>query len=141
MADDGNEAEKKIESDNARLYINTLLAFKGLPNTMSPLLSEFLSFVTYKDKKEGQKIYVNIDMKREIAEKLKRTVDSVNKGLFRLTKNGILERVGNGTYQANPQMFGSGRWKDVTSIKATFDFDTGKVTADIQTEKGEESNE
>jgi len=45
----------------------------------------------------------------------------------------FVKRVGYGTYQANPSMFGRGEWTDIKSIRATFDFNTQTVEAEIKT--------
>lgn len=132
------QIKKGVEPNYIKLYINTLLAFKDLPSTLNPLLIEFLKYMSYADVTEedgGQVIYVNIDMKKRIATKLKITLESVNKGLQRLTNNGVFKRIGTGTYQVNPHMFGKGEWKDISAIRATFNFNTGEVIANITTEE------
>jgi Firmicute plasmid replication protein (RepL). len=127
--------KKSAEPNYIKLYISTLLVFKDLPKNLNPILIQFLSYMSYADiseKNGGQKIYVNIDMKKDIAEKLNLSLESVNKGLFQLTKSGLFKRIGTGTYQVNPYLFGKGEWKDISAIRATFDFNTGEVIADIE---------
>lgn len=129
------QIKKGIEPNYIKLYIKTLLTFKELPKTLNPILIEFLNHMSYaniENEYGGQLIYVNADMKKSIAKRLNLKIDSVNKGLFALNKNGIFKRVGTGTYQVNPNFFGKGEWKDVSAIKATFDFNTGEVTTDIK---------
>jgi len=134
--------KKSAEPNYVKLYITTLLAFKELPKSLNPILIEFLSYMSYADTSEkngGQKIYVNIDMKRDIANKLNLSVESVNKGLFQLVRSGMFKRIGTGTYQVNPFMFGKGEWKDISAIRATFDYNTGEIIADIKTKEDEAS--
>lgn len=130
--------KKGVEPNYIKLYINTLLAFKELPKSLNPILIQFLNYMSYADTTEkngGQKIYVNIDMKKDIAKNLKLSVESINKGLFQLVKSGIFKRIGTGTYQVNPYMFGKGEWKDISAIRATFDFNTGEIITDIETQE------
>lgn len=132
------------EPNYIKLYIKTLLLFKDLPHTLNPILIEFLNYMSYANIEEnhgGQLIYVNIDMKNNIAKKLKLSLDSINKCLFKLEKAKIFKRVGKGTYQVNPNMFGKGEWKDIKAIRATFDYNSGDVQAELSTDEIESEDE
>lgn len=139
--------KKGTEPNYVKLYINTLLAFRDLPKTLNPVLTEFLSYMSYantENKEGGQLIFVNAYMKEEISKKLKgMKINTIDKALSNLVKTGLFKRVGTGTYQVNPYMFGKGEWKDISAIRATFDFNTGEVVADIKTvnDKGEMEDE
>jgi len=131
------------EPNYIKLYINTLLAFKDLPKTLNPILLEFLTYMTYADigsKRGGQIIMTNSYMKKNIAENLNLTLDSINKGLFKLEKAKIFKRIDLGTYQVNPHLFGKGEWKDIKAIRATFDFNNGEIKTDFQTEVEDDTN-
>jgi len=122
------------EPDYIKLYINTLLTFKDLPKQMNPLLIELLKHMTYADPEAdhgGQLIILNAFAKESIAKRLKLKMNTIDHGLTKFVKCGILKRIGTGTYQANPDMFGRGEWKDIKAIRATFDFNAGTVIADI----------
>jgi hypothetical protein len=126
------------EPDYIKLYVNTLLAFKDLPKQMNALLIELLNIMTFANKEAkhgGQLIILNMFVKNEICERLGIRMSTFKNALTNLTKSGILKRVGNSTYQANPNMFGRGEWLDIKSIRATFDFNAGTVEAEIQTEE------
>jgi predicted transcriptional regulator len=128
------------EPPYVKLYMNTLLAFKNLPKTAAPVLSELLKHMTYADEEDehgGQLLSPTFYTKQRIAKKLNIKVNTIDKTLVSLTKKGVLKRIGRSTYQVNPNMFGRGEWKDIKSIRATFDFNTGEVNADIEREETE----
>jgi len=131
------------EPNYIKLYINTLLAFKDLPKTLNPILLEFLTYMTYADsssKRGGQIIMTNSYMKKSIAQNLNLTIDSINKGLFKLEKAKIFKRIDVGTYQVNPHLFGRGEWKDIRAVRATFDFNNGEIKAEFETESENTGN-
>jgi hypothetical protein len=125
------------EPNYIKLYVNTLLAFKDLPKTMSSLLIELLKHMTFANREAkhgGQLIVLNPFVKQDIIERLEIKMNTLDQGLTKFIKSGILKRVGTGTYQANPHMFGMGEWTDIRAIRATFDFNTGDVEANITAE-------
>lgn len=122
------------EPDFVKLYLNTLLTFKDLPKQMSPLLLELLKLMSYADPEAdygGQLIVLSTIVKNSIIKRLDIKINTLNHGLVKLTKSGILKRLGQNTYQANPHMFGRGEWIDIKSIQAKFNFNAGTVDADI----------
>lgn len=133
------KTSKKIllaqEPNYIKLYLNTLLTFKELPKQMNAILWELVKLMTFADKEAkhgGQLIILNMFVKEEIIERLGVKMSTFKKALTELTKSGILKRVGNSTYQANPEMFGRGQWTDIKAIRATFDFNAQTVVADIE---------
>lgn len=126
--------KKGVEPNYIKLYVDTLLTFKELPKTLSPTLIAFLKHMTYAEPSNedgGQLIYVNAHMKKTIASELNVKLNTVDQTLTRLTKVGVFKRIGTGTYQVNPHLFGKGEWKNISAIRATFDFNTGDVQAVI----------
>jgi hypothetical protein len=118
-----------------KLYLNTLLTFKELPKQMSSLLFELLNLMTFANKEAkhgGQLIVLNMFVKEEITERLGMKMSTFKNNLTEFVKSGILKRVGNSTYQANPEMFGRGEWADIKVIRATFDFNAQTVEASIE---------
>jgi len=121
-----------------KLYLNTLLTFKDLPKQMSAVLFELLKLMTFADPEAdhgGQLILLNAFIKKQIIKTLKIKMNTLDQYIMKLTKSGIIKRVGLGTYQANPSMFGRGEWLDIKRIRATFDFNAGTVDANIETEE------
>lgn len=123
------------EPNYIKLYIDCLLSFKELSKNLNPILVAFLKHMSYasvEDGNGGQIIYVNAMMKKGIASNLDLSVESINKALTKFVKTGIFKRIGVGTYQVNPSLFGKGDWTDIKAIRATFDFNTGDIEADIK---------
>lgn len=123
------------EPDYIKLYLNTLLTFKDLPKQMSPLLLELLKLMSYADPEAdhgGQLIQLTGFSKKSIANRLNIKINTIDHGLLKLKRSGILKQLGPGAYQANPNMFGRGEWLDIKAIRAKFDFNAGTVEADIE---------
>ena len=131
------------EPDFIKVYLDRLLTFKGVRKGLNPILLQFLSYMTYADSESaegGQLIIINKYVKETIAKKLNLGIESVNKALTELTKAGIFRRVSSGTYQANPNLFGRGEWKDIKNIRAVFDFAEQNINAEIIKEEAPEDN-
>jgi len=123
------------EPDYIKLYLNTLLTFKDLPKQMNNILFELIQLMTFANKEAehgGQLIILNMFVKQEICNRLNIKDNTFKKALTNFKKVGILKHIGSSTYQANPHMFGRGQWIDIKSIRATFDFNSGTVEADIE---------
>jgi hypothetical protein len=128
------------EPDYIKLYLNTLLTFKDLPKQMSSVLFQLLKLMGYADpecKFGGQLISLTAFQKKQIIERLGIQPNTLDQHISKLVKSGIIRRVGYGTYQANPNMFGRGEWLDIKAIKATFNFNTGTVEAEIKKTDGD----
>jgi len=95
-----------------------------------------MSYASVNDGNGGQIIYVNAHMKKIIAESAGLKIDRINKILTKFVKFNVFKRIAIGTYQGNPNLFGKSDWKDIKSIRATFDFNKGEVIEHI-----EENNE
>lgn len=122
------------EPDYVKLYLDCMAVFKGLKTGVSPFLLELLNYMTYakiEDKTGGQLITITKWHRKQIAEKLKISDSLITKNLTQLVKANILKRLDRSVYQANPQVFGRGDWRDIQCLRATFDF----VTKEIQLEK------
>jgi hypothetical protein len=125
-----------------KLYLDTLLTFKELPKQMSPLLLELLKLMTFANPQEdhgGQLIVLSPLVKEGILKRLDIKINTFNHGLVKLSKSGIIKRLGLNTYQANPNMFGRGEWLDIKAIQAKFNFNTGDIDVDIKRDSPTES--
>ncbi|MDY4500867.1 replication/maintenance protein RepL [Fusobacterium gastrosuis] len=123
------------EPNYIKLYVDTLLTFKNLSKSLNPILLEFLKYMSYAsiaDGTGGQIIYVNAHMKKLIANATGLKIDRINKALTEFVKANVFKRIATGTYQVNPYLFGKGEWKDIKSIRATFDFNSGEIIAEIE---------
>lgn len=122
------------EPEYIKLYIDCVFTFKGIRKGLNPIFLAFLKHMTYAGADEmfgGQVIFVNMAMKKLIANQLGLGIDSINKALSEFVKAGIFRRMAVGTYQVNPDIVGKGNWADIKNIKATFDFGEGVMKADV----------
>lgn len=134
----------QTEPEYVKLYIDCLFAVKGVRKGINPIFLAFLPYMSYADingQGGGQVIFINKAMKDIIAKKLGLGIDSINKALSELTKAGIFKRLTVGTYQVNPNIVGKGEWKDIKNIRATFDFASKEVVAEIVKEEEEAMTE
>jgi hypothetical protein len=102
---------------------------------MNAILWELVKLMTFADKEAehgGQLIVLNMFVKQDICKRLNIKDTTIKASLTKFVKTGILKRIGNSTYQANPEMFGRGQWTDIKAIRATFDFNAGTVEAAIE---------
>ena len=134
----------QTEPEYVKLYIDCILTVKGLRKGLNPIFLAFLPYMSYADIGDqggGQVIFVNKAMKDIIAKKLNLGIDSINKALSEFTKVGMFKRLTVGTYQVNPNIVGKGEWKDIKNIRATFDFGSKEIVADIVREEEESMTE
>lgn len=125
-----------------KLYLDCLCDFKGLSKSLNPILLEFLRYMTYantQDPNGGQVIYLNAQLKRNIASATGKTVKRIEQAITDFVKTGVFRRIATGTYQVNADLFGKGDWKDIKNIRATFDFKNGTVEAEMITDEDEKS--
>lgn len=144
--EDGVVLESKIvtrssEPDYVKLYLDCVLVLKGLGKGFNPILVEFLKYMSYADIGKtggGQTIFVNKMLKEQIAKELGLSLKRIEQSITEFVKTGIFKRLGVGTYQVNANIFGKGEWKDIKNIRATFDFTTKAIFADIVKHEEEE---
>ena len=127
-----------------KLYLDCLCKFKDMQISFNPILIEFLKNASYADidsDNGGQVIYMNKMLKENIAKKCNVSLKRVEQAITEFVKKGIMRRIGVGTYQFNPNLFGFGRWSDIYNIRAIFDFGTGQAVAQIVKNEEEQVNE
>ena len=131
------------EPNYVKLYLDCLGTFtqnEGLEKSLNALLIETLQYMTFANKK--QQVYLNSEIKSEICEKTGKSIARYNQALTTWVKEGILKRVGRGTYKVNPWIFGKGDWRDIEHLRTTFYFDEGKLTIEKTLKiQNENSNE
>lgn len=126
-----------------KLYLDCLCKFKDMQISFNPILIEFLKKASYADADSdngGQVIYMNKMLKENIAKKCNVSLKRVEQAITEFVKKGIMRRIGVGTYQFNPNLFGFGRWSDIYNIRAVFDFGTGQAVAQIVKNEEEKMN-
>ena len=101
------------EPDYVKLYLQDILYLKNLQTNQSALLYELLTYLNY-----NNEIMLNSVAKQRIADKLGTTRQVVDNNLGKYVKANILERIGRGTFRANPYLFGKGSWKDISELRS-----------------------
>ena len=117
-----------------KLYVDCLFTFKGLSKSLNPILMAMVRYMTYAstdDPNGGQIIYLNGQIKRNIAQETGKSVSRINQAIQQFIKADIFRRLAPSTFQVNAMLFGKGDWKDIKNIRAMFDFNENYVEADI----------
>lgn len=112
-------------------YVNTLFAYKGIKQSLTPFIIEISYHMTYAN--EGQIVNLNRVTKKIIADNLGVTIKRVDQVISELKKYDILRKIQNGVYSVNPYIVSRGGWGDVKKLQAHFDFATGQmaIEADV----------
>jgi hypothetical protein len=63
--------------------------------------------------------------KEEISERLSCSIINIDKTLRILCDKGILRRKHRGVYEANPYLFGKGRWEDIEALRLQIEYKKG----------------
>lgn len=128
------EVYKTKEPDFVKLYLDCVLQLKGLQKGLNPILIEFVKYMSYADINSvggGQVIFMNKMLKETVAKSLGVSLKRIEQAITQFVKAGIFKRLAVATYQVNPNIFGKGDWSDIKNIRATFDFGSKEVIADI----------
>lgn len=132
------------EPSYIKLYLDHLARFKGVQISLNPILTECLKYITYASGEEsngGMLLILNKFLKDQIAKKCGVSLQRVNNAITEFVKKGYMRRIDLGSYQLNPFLFGKGEWKDIENVRATFDYGTGEVVAEIVKKEEEAINQ
>ena len=125
-----SRVSRSDEPDYIKFYVRAWCSFKDIKGVNMPFLMELLPLMTYAN--QGQMIYVNSALKRDIAKKLgwsERTpVERASNELRNLCNKGILKKIQTGAYQVNPELIGKGEWKDIKFMIGSLHVCDGSVT-------------
>lgn len=101
-----------------KLYLDDIAILHDLPKGSSSLLHELLRQVNY----EGL-INLNSSVKTKIANSLNyKNKQSIDNGLSKLCKEGLLRKADRGVYEVNPHLFGKGDWASIFLRREEFSF-------------------
>ena len=126
------EVRVEREPDYVKLYLDHLGRFNNVPISFNPILREFLLNISYANSNNnGMILFLNKALKTIIAKKLNVSLARINQAVTEFVKKGYMKRLDRGEYQFNPFLFGKGEWKDIKAIRATYNYNTGEVKADI----------
>lgn len=122
------------EPDYIKLYLDCICTFKGLNKGLSTILIAFCSHMTWADDEESGKqvIFVNSITKKSVAKKVGVGVDRLNKALKDIVEAGIFRRIARGCYEVNPFIIAKGKWSDIKTLRANFDFMNGTIEPVIE---------
>lgn len=107
-------------------YVNTLFAFKGIKQSLTPFIIEISNYMTYA--KDGQIVNLNKVTKSAIAENLGVSIKRLDQVISELKNYDILRKIQNGVYGVNPYICARGSWSDIRKLQAHYDFVSGEMT-------------
>jgi len=129
---------KKKRSDEPnyiKLYIKDLCKLNDIPKTGNDVLNELLALTDYRNE-----IVLNGGVKKRIIDSLKIKKGSLDNNLSKLTKQGILMRVGQGIYILNPNLFGRGSWEDIKKLRIEWEYSNeGREIKKVETDTHEQT--
>lgn len=116
------------EPDFIKLYIADLIKLNDMPKSTSNILLSLLRNMTY-----DNEIIIIASLKRKIAKELNIAVETINKAVQRLNKQGIISRKDTSLYAVNPYLFGRGKWQDIKELrlKVTYNKDGKFITTEV----------
>lgn len=107
-------------------YVNTLFAFKGIKQSLTPFIIEISNHMTYA--KDGQIVNLNKVTKSTIAENLGVSIKRLDQVISELKHYDVLRKIQNGVYGVNPYICARGSWADIKKLQAHYDFVSGEMT-------------
>jgi hypothetical protein len=116
------------EPDFVKLYLDCLGVFTnntGLNNSLNDMLLAVLKHMTYAS--QEQIVILNNYIKDAICKETNKSMKRLNQAITIWVKEKVLIRVGRGVYKVNPYIFGRGDWRDISKLRATFNFADGTV--------------
>ena len=106
------------EPDYIKLYLADIAKLSNLPRGASSVLNELLKYMNYENI-----VVLNSFIKQHIADVLGTNVPVLEHQITSIINEGIMCRVGRGTYFVNPEIFGRGKWQDVYNMRLTITYD------------------
>ena len=127
-SNDYKERKVETEPDFIKIYLDDIAKLSNLPKGCSSVMYHLLRYMTYENV-----IVLNSFIKKSIATYLETNTQVLDHQIVELTKQGIICRVGRGTYFVNPNLFGKGKWQDIRNMRLTITYDRNGRT--FQTER------
>jgi hypothetical protein len=128
------QIRKGVEPAFVKLYLEHIMAFSDIPKNTCPILLEILKHTTYADKKDpdgGQIVYLNSALRDDISKIVKKSRSTIDHSIAHFVKADFMKKIVEGKYQLNPHLFGKGEFKDISNIRATYDYKAKAVKAEI----------
>lgn len=113
------------EPEFIKLYVKDILYLSDMPQACNKVLLSLLAKAKYADKTtinsaDSGGLVVSMsgyDRKQLMQETGFVRMSSFNNILAQLVKGKLLIRLGTGTYQLNPYLFGKGNWRDIQELR------------------------
>lgn len=113
------------EPEFVKLYVKDILYLKDMPQACNKVLLSLLAKAKYADRttinsSDAGGLVVSMsgyDRKQLMQETGFMRMSSFNNVLTQLVKGNLLIRLGTGTYQLNPYLFGKGNWRDIQELR------------------------
>ena len=106
------------EPEYVKLYLSDVSRLFGLSAGCSSVMYELLSRMDY-----DNLIAVTPMIRKVIAMKAGTSVDVINHTIAKLVAEGVFTKIGSGTYMANPDLFGKGKWVDIKNMRLCITYD------------------
>jgi len=103
------------EPNYLKLYVDDL----GLLNKLSGCEVISLIHIAALANYDGQ-VSLPLLVKQSIAEKAGVKIQAVNNATVKLTRKGILKRLGTAVYILNPDLFARGKWREIRERRKAF---------------------
>lgn len=114
---------RTAEPPYIKLYIEDMLYMADMPKTYTNITYSLAKRASYANEEEGLCVALTPFIKEKICKECGWTeTRSLNNALSKLVKGNIIKRLGTGTYQLNPYLFGKGEWKDIEKVRMTWEY-------------------
>lgn len=133
----------QTEPKYIKLYLADILYLTDLPKKHEKVLIALLKRASYADNEQGMYVDLSSYTKSVIAKEIGyEKISSINNSLYELSKGKLLIKLGRSCYQFNPYFFGVGKWKDISKLRLTIDYDeikgrTFKSVCEYNTQKND----
>lgn len=126
------------EPNYIKLYTDDIGRLFNLPGSSSDVLASIASHMAYKT----NIIVLYGPIKKVIMAELGMNKNTFNKAIDDLYKAGMLIRLSRACYMVDPELYGSGSWKDVQKVRLSIEYNadgtksvTTELTKNIEGEK------
>jgi hypothetical protein len=104
------------EENYIKIYIKHINYLNNLPNGLDPLIYALIKRVGY-----NNQIIINSSVKRQIADDIDKSFNTINQYITKLVKYKIILRKDTGIYVLNPVFYGKGSWTDIVELRESLE--------------------
>jgi hypothetical protein len=110
-----------------KLYLEDIAKLNNLPRCASVLMYELIKQTTY-----NGTINLNSTIKKQIAQRLNTSTQTIDNQIHKMVKKDIFSRIGRGVLCPNPYLFGKGEWSSIRKqreawLKISYDNNNRKI--------------